>query len=98
MTVTLKGLHKYENAETYDDEQTALREIADINDLSIHQTRARLVNLGIYNNKAKKSTRILKSSYVNELTEKLEDLTDTDTEYLERLTITLLKKLIQAIK
>lgn len=97
MTEQLKGLHKYKNATSYEEEQIALREIADINNLSVHQARARVVNLGIYNNKEKKSTRILKSFYVDQLVDKLDNITDTEVEYIERLTVTLIKKLIKAI-
>lgn len=96
MSNELRGLRRYKEAETYEAEQRALKEIADLNDLSIPQTRARLVNMGIYHNKQKKSSRILKSHYVDQLLEKLEDLNDTEVEYLERLTVSLLKKIIKA--
>ena len=98
MSNKLKSLHKYTNAINYEDEQVALKEIADVNDLSIHQARARLVNLGIYNNKEKKSTRILKSHYVDKLVDKLDNITDTEVEYIERLTVSLIKKLIKAVE
>lgn len=93
-TTELKGLNKYKDATTYEDEQIALKEIAILNDLSVHQTRARLVNMGIYHNKQKKSTRVLKAFYVDQLSEKIPDINDTEIEYLERLTVSLLKKLI----
>lgn len=94
--MTLKLLNRYKEAGTYELEQEALREIAGANDLSIHQTRARLVNMGIYHNKDKKTTRILKSNYVDELVKQLDPINDTEYEYLERLTVALLKNIIKA--
>lgn len=96
MSTELKGLYKYKEAKTYEEEQDALREIKDLNGLSLHQTRSKIVNMGIYNNKQKKSNRIPKSYYVNTLCKELDNLNDTEVEYLERLTVSLLKKIIKA--
>lgn len=96
--MTLKLLHRYTNAKTYDDEQVALHEIAEANDISIHMARGRLVSMGIYNNKEKKATRKLKSTYVDQLVSNMEVINDTEYEYLERLTVALLKKIIKAVK
>ena len=93
----MKCIYKYANATSYEEEQIALKEIAKINNLSIHQTRGRLVILGIYHNKEKGGTRILKSHYVDKLVDKLDTLNDTEIEYLERLTIPLLKKILEKL-
>lgn len=92
----MKLIHRYENAETYEEEQIALKEIAEANNATIHAIRGKLVNMGIYNNKEKKPTRILKSTYVDKLIENLEPLNETEIEYLERLTVALLQKIIRA--
>lgn len=97
MSKELKGLHRYKDDDTYPKQQIALKEIADLNGLTKHQIRAILVNRGIYINKPKNSTRVLKSHYVDQLVNNLEELNDTEIEYIERLTIPLLKKIIKAV-
>lgn len=83
--------------EDYDKQQLALKNIAEREGLSIHKVRARLVNLGIYKNKPKQTKRILKAEYVGMIIDKLDNTTDADFEYLERLTVSLLKKLLDKL-
>ena len=89
-------IQAYLDEDDYTGQQEQLKILADTYNLSIPKVRARLVNMGVYKNKPKQANRILKSTYVDTLVEHLDNITETDYEYLERLTVTLLKKLIKA--
>jgi len=97
MTAQIKGLHKYTNAVSYEEEQEVLKELVDLNDMTLHQIRSILVNMKVYNNKPKHITRVKKKHYVDGLIKYLKDITDSEEEYLSRLTVSLLKKIIKAI-
>lgn len=89
-------IQEYLDEDDYTGQQEQLKILAEKYNLSIPKIRARLVNMGVYKNKPKPANRILKSTYVDTLIERLDNTTETDYEYLERLTVSLLKKLIRA--
>ena len=91
-------IQAYLDEEDYIGQQEQLQILATKYNLSIPKIRARLVNMGVYKNKPKQANRILKSEFVDKLANSLDDITDTDYEYLSRLTVTLLKKIIKKVE
>lgn len=91
-------IQAYLDEDDYTGQQEQLQILATKHNLSIPKIRARLVNMGVYKNKPKQANRILKSEFVDTLANSLDDITDTDYEYLSRLTVTLLKKIIKKVE
>lgn len=95
-------IEEYKALDSYEEEQALIAAYAAIPDesgnvKSIHSLRATLVKLGVYKNKPK-TTKVYKSDLVDKLVETLEiEVTDSEHEYLNRLTVTLLRKILAKI-
>lgn len=90
-------IEEYKALDSYEEEQALIAAYAAETGKSIHSLRATLVKLGVYKNKPK-TTKVYKSDLVDKLVETLEiEVTDSEHEYLNRLTVTLLRKILAKI-
>jgi len=87
-------LEEYLAEDDYDEQQAIIKEWAEIKKVTIHSIRAKLVSQGIYKKKPKRITRASKQSVLDVLVSKHKlELTDTEEEYMLRLTVNLLRKI-----
>jgi hypothetical protein len=97
LTMNKELLKKYEDEDDYNVQQDIIKEMAKEAEVSIPSIRARLVRANKYKNKPK-TTKVYKADLVDQLVEKLElDLLDSEYEYLNRLTVSLIRKILNKV-
>ncbi len=90
-------VEKYKRLDDYTEQQTLMAAFAANTGDSVHSIRARLVKLDVYKNKPK-TTKVYKSDLVDRLVETMKlEVTDSEHEYLNRLTVTLLRKMLKRL-
>ena len=86
-----------EAEQKYQAQQALIAAFAADQGTSVPSVRASLVKLNIYENKPK-TTKVYKSDLVDQLVAKLKlDITDSEDEYLNRLTVSLIRKILKAV-
>ncbi len=89
-------IENYKNISDYNKQQSLMEAYASTSNYTKQSIRARLVILGVYKNKPK-TTKIYKADIVDKLVETMNlKVTDSEYEYLNRLTVTLLRKMLKS--